>query len=208
MRTLTLVVVSAAQLGLPGQATAQAVRSIGVAIARLESRQLRTRAPESRTRRATAVGLRVHLGTPRPWLGVEVGLTFSPRGGEHALSAPSGSEPLYGPVHADYLTFSVLPTAYLPLGPLTLSLFAGPAVDVYLRGQATSELESGFRDPTPQVMVALAGLGASVTGPGRILLGVDLRLEEGLGSAYRMVSERLRHRSRSISLFLGFRPAL
>lgn len=206
MRTLTLVVVSAALMSLPGQATAQAVRSIGVAIGRLESRQIRTRDPESRTRRATAVGLHLHLETPRSWLGVGVGLTFSPRGGEHALSTPSGSEPLYGPVHADYLTFSVLPTAYLPLGPVALSLFAGPGVDVYLRGGAASELASGFRDPNPQVMVAVAGFGANVTGPGRVLLGVDLRLEEGLGSAYRMVSERLRHRSRSICLFFGFRP--
>jgi hypothetical protein len=206
MRTLSMVVVSAALVSLPAHATAQAVRSVGLAIGRLDSRQLQTRAPESRARRATALGLHVHLETPRSWLGVGVGLTFSPRGGEHALSTPLGTDPLYGPVHADYLTFSVLPAAYLPLGPLTLSLFAGPAVDVYLRGEAAPELTSGFRDPNPQVLIAVAGFSASVTGPGRVLLGVDLRLEEGLGSAYRLASERLRHRSRSISVLLGFRP--
>jgi len=208
MRTLTLVLVSASLASLPAEGTAQALRSLGVVVGRSDSRQLRARSPDSRTRRATVVGLRAHVDTPRSWLGIGVGLTYSPRGGEYALSSPSGSDVLYGPVHADYLTLSVLPTARLPFGPLSVLLFAGPAVDIHLRGKAASELAPEFRDPSPQVPVAVAGFAVDVTGPGRVVLGIDVRLEEGLGSAYRSFSEQLRHRSRSTAVWLGFRPAL
>jgi hypothetical protein len=109
-------------------------------------------------------------------------------------------------VHADYLTFSVLPSVRVALGPVSLSAFVGPALDVYLRGDAAVELAPGFQDPTPQVVVAVAGLGVEVAGPARVVLGVEVRQEEGLGGAYRSIPERLRHRSRAVSLRLGFRP--
>jgi hypothetical protein len=115
---------------------------------------------------------------------------------------------MYGPVHADYLNFSVLPAAHIALGPLSLSAFAGPALDVYLRGGAVAELAPGFQNPSPQVMTAVAGLGLDVKGPARVVLGVEIRQEEGIGNAYRDLPERLRHRSRSISFRLGFRPIL
>lgn len=207
MRTLTLALVSASLLSLPLPGAAQGLRSFGVVVGRLDSRQLRSRSADSRTRSAVAAGVRAELATPKSWLGVGVGLTLAPRGGEHALSAPSGSEPLYGPVHADYLTFSLLPAARIELGPASLSAFVGPALDVHLRGKAAAELAPGFRDPSPQVLMAVAGLGLDVAAPGRVVLGVEVRQEEGLGNAYRNVSEGLRHRSRLISLRLGFRPS-
>lgn len=208
MRTLTPVLVSAFLLSLPPPATAQTLGSVGVVVGRLDSRQLRPRGAGSRIRHAVTVGLRAEVATSKSWLGIGVDLRLAPRGGEHALSTPSGSEPLYGTVHADYLTFSVLPAARIPMGPVGLSAFVGPAIDVYLRGEAAAELSSGFRDPSPQVMVAVAGLGLDVAGPAGVVLGVEVRQEEGLSDAYRSVTERLRHRSRSISLRVGLRPAL
>ena len=101
----------------------------------------------------------------------------------------------------------MLPEARIALGPVSLAAFVGPALDVYLGGKAAAELAPGFQDPSPQVMLAVAGLGLDVTGPGRVVLGIEIRQVEGLGSAYRNLSESLRHRSRSISLRLGLRPA-
>jgi hypothetical protein len=125
MRTLPLALVSVLVAVLPHNVTAQRVRAVGLIAGRVESKHVLQRSEDSQHREALTVGAFGEVTTPKSWLDIGIQLTFVPRGGKYPVPTSGGPEALTAEVQADYLTFSLVPTGRLAVGPVSVTGLGG-----------------------------------------------------------------------------------
>ena len=147
------------------------------------------------------VGAWARVRTPAPWLTVTAEATVARRGGEY----DEGPGEPTATVDVDYVSVAVLPALRVPVGPVALSLFAGPGLDIHLRSQAAVSLQSAFREPATQVFAGVVGAGLDAV-LGRTLLGVEVRHHEQLSDAFSGPAEGVRHRSTEAVFRIGRSP--
>lgn len=160
----------------------------GLALGAHRSRILVAREDTRDTRNGWRVGAYVLAPTPLG-LRVQGEAALVQRGGRARL--PGGS----GALEADYLSMSVLPRWDLSAGPVTLFVYAGPSVEVHLRTRAAAELAEVYRQANTQVLGLELGTGLAVGLGGGQRISVELRLSEGLVSAFADPAPETRLRS-------------
>lgn len=142
------------------------------------------------------LGAWVNVPTPAPWFSVTAEATFTQRGSGTVLDPGEVPGALgTSPIRTDYLTASVLPRGTVALGPVRLHVATGPTMDLLLRSRVDAVLDPELDDAATGVFAWTAGvgLGADVA-PGWVA-EVEVRLVEGLGSAYSGDIGDLRNRS-------------
>jgi hypothetical protein len=180
-------------------AALHAQTTVGGLAGLVDARQTRTGAPDSDSRKGPLVGAWVDVRTPRAWLSVTAEVAYARRGGVYTLSGG-----LEGPVEADYLAVTVLPTLRVRVGAAALLVYAGPAMDTQLRSRAAAELEAAFRDGAEQVLAISAGGGIEWT-RGATTLRLEVRRHVQLSDAFRNAPGDPRHRSTEVLVRVGRR---
>lgn len=175
--------------------------AFGVVAGPVDAVQLRERAPDSDHHSGFMVGAWADVPTPTSWLTVLAEATAVRRGGEY----DQGPDLPVAVVDADYLAFSIFPALRLGLGPVSLTAYAGPSLDVHLRSRSAIPLQQAFREPSTQVFAAVTGAGLEVT-RGRAVFRIEARRHEQISSAYSGAVDGLRHRSTEIVARVGMHP--
>lgn len=205
MRTLTRPLVSlvalVASLAVAAHpASAQSVVVGGVAgVSR--SRQLRDRAADSSSRTGFVAGAWVDVASPVAPLHFLAEAAYARRGGTFPLGGPAG---LTGDVESDWLAATVAPMLSAGIGPVAVYAYGGPTLEVPVRTRTAAALRTAFATPSDQGLSVTAGAGLEARWDGWSVRG-EVRLVEGLTSAYSGSAGEIRHRSTEVVLRVGKR---
>lgn len=174
--------------------------AFGVVAGPVDAIQVRKRAPDSDGHSGFLVGAWADVPTPARWLTVLAEATAVRRGGEY----DQGPDLPVAVVDADYLALSLFPALRLGLGPVSLTAYAGPSLDVHLRSRSAIPLQQAFREPSTQVFSGVVGAGVEVS-RGRAVFRLEARRHQQISSAYSGAVDGLRHRSTEIVARVGMR---
>ncbi len=144
---------------------------------------------------------------PLSWLSILAEAAYIQRGARLPLSSGGGST-LLGDVRVDYLAASVLPTARVSIGPVSVYGYAGPGLEVNVRTRTARELSVAYQNYKAQVLVGQAGAGIALRVAGRWSLRAEIRRSADLTPAYTKAPGEIHFRSTEILLRVGVRPRL
>ncbi len=176
-------------------------QALGVLLGPISTIQTRSPEEDSKSHAGFTVGAWADVATPRSWLSVTAEAAIARRGATYVLS--DGFE---RQVDVDYLTAAVLPTLRASLGSVSLIGFAGPALDVLLRSQASLELQGAFRFGTGQVFAGIVGAGVEYRN-GPTTFRLDGRINEQFSGAFGGDVDDVKHRSLEVIFRVGMRPS-
>lgn len=185
-------------------AAAQGTATFGGFVGQVESRQLHSHDIDTETRTDVVLGAFADLTTPISWLHIVLEASLARRGGDYETETSGG--PATQTARVDYLSFVLLPTGRLELGPAALYASLGFARESDLGTRSTAELAPLFIEPASQVLALVAAAGVEIS----IKRGWSARLEvrelNQISPAFRPPSGDIRHRSREFVLKVGMRP--
>jgi hypothetical protein len=199
LRTLSVLLVSAAALAASDHVEAQGIRAVGGLAGWVEGDQLIARQDASDTRSGLMAGLFIDVATQAPWLDIVAEGYVVQRGGNVPVDG------LVAEVETDYLAFAVLPKGRIDVGPVSLFAYAGPNLDYHLRTKAGGELAVVYRRASPQVFGVALGAGMELDVGNTGSLRVELRHDRQLTGAFPDAPTDVNHRSRALLLRFGRR---
>ncbi|MDP2954866.1 MAG: hypothetical protein Q8N53_00480 [Longimicrobiales bacterium] len=194
----TLLVALALLPATPVTSAAQPV-VVGGVLGRAESRQLRERAEDSEPRAGLVAGAWLEIETPTRLVHVLAEGVYVRRGGTFPLGGPGG---LSGNVDSDYLALTVAPSLHVALGPMAAYAYGGPTLEMPLRTRTVTELGNAYANPSDQGLSVTAGAGLEARASRWVVRG-EVRIVEGLTSAYSGSVGDFRHRSTEILVRVG-----
>ena len=184
----------------PGASSAQPV-VVGAVLGRAESRELRERAGDSDLREGLVVGAWADVETPARLVHVLAEAVYARRGGRFPLGGPGG---LSGEVESDWLAATVAPLLSTGIGPVAVYVYGGPTLEVPVRTRTAAALRSAYATPSDQGLSVTAGTGLEARW-GRWSVRGEVRVVEGLTSAYSGSAGDVRHRSTEVLVRVGKR---
>lgn len=185
----------------PRNLTAQTPYTVGGVAGWVSSRQIWSGPAETDYLEGFLVGAFAEVKTPIALLSVRAEGHYVQRG---TVVLREGSELDYdGVVRGHYLSAPIHLKVGRSLGPLSLSLLAGPTFEVLLHSRLSSGLESVILEEQGMVISATvgAGVGLQLTDERRVEL--KIRLTEGIGDAYQGHFVTMRNRSIEALLRVG-----
>ena len=158
--------------------------------------------PDEDTRRYTGavLGAFAEAETPAGFSLVAEG-TWTRRGGDVVVDVAGRATP--GRLRMDYLTVAVHVKLRRSLGPVSGHVLFGPTLDQVLDSSLDPALSQVFDEEKTQVFSVAAGVGLEGWIGERVRVGFDLRLTEGLSSAYDGDFTEVRNRSVESLLRVG-----
>lgn len=196
-RTVALLLVLTAIL--PAAAAAQ-TRAMGILAGPVQSRHVSPRDAASKKHAGFMAGAWIDQQTPASWFSVTAEAYLVRRGAVYPF--PDGRD---RQIDADYLGAALLPTLRVPVGPLALVAYAGPAMEFSLRTRSSLELQAAFRRSAPQVFAGVAGAGLEFR-RGRATVRLEARINRHLRDAFDDDAPSVQHRSDEFVFRLGMRP--
>jgi hypothetical protein len=148
------------------------------------------------------VGIQVEVATPSPVLSIRAGVAYVQRGSGVWDQELDPDRALTRNVRSHFLSLPVEGKLDLELGPLSVYLFGGPAIEMLLNTQCSQDLCPTLEDERPMVLAANIGGGLSIPIQERLWGDLEARLNEGLTRTYSSAGDGLRYRSSEILLRL------
>lgn len=198
--TVPLLALAALLVLSPSPSRAQSVVA-GVVAGANRSREILKHASDSESRSGFVAGAWVDVETPRPILHVFAEAAYARRGGSFPLAGPSG---LTGEVESDWVAVTVAPVLHVGIGPVAAYVYGGPTLEMPVRTRSAAELQNVYAAPSDQGLAVTAGSGLDGRMKGWSVRG-EIRIVEGLSSAYSGSAGDLRHRSVEVLLRVGKR---
>lgn len=193
-----------ALLWAAGSVTGQEIRGVGGVLGRVEARQIWKPPGSTDSRKGWAAGAFVDVAFPVPALGAQVEGLIVQRGTRLTVDGPDG--PLGTSVESGYLSMPILLKLRAFRNPVGVSLVAGPMMELLLWTRSDPSLETVYGFERGSTLSLVAGGGVEVLVSGRGFVGMELRVVEGITSAYDAPSLDVRYRSVELLLRLGWRP--
>lgn len=158
--------------------------------------------PSEETTRVDGFTLGAWADAPLPVSGLAIVVegSYARRGGDVVVD--QGGQPGVGGVRASYLHVGAQVQLSSWVGPARLHVAAGPAVDQLLSSSLDPVLAQALDHESPVAFAVTVGAGLAVE-VGRVMVGADARLVEGLGDAYAGSFTRFHHRSWEVRLRMG-----
>jgi len=183
----------------------QELRTVGIHLGQVSSRQLLSGPYSTGTSTGITAGVNVDVPTPLNHFSVRGELAYNQRGGvvwddELDPEREAGAE-----TRSHYLSVLLQGKAVARWGPGAAYLFAGPTLDQLLETQCSEDLCRLLVEETPTVLGVTAGSGVSLAFWDRFRGDFEIRLTEGLAEVYRFSDSEVRYRSVEI-LFRGSFP--
>lgn len=202
MRRSTSLAASALALACIGPLHAQESGTVvGVLAGAVRTTQLWTPSAEGESHDGLIAGAWAEAPTPAAWLTIAVEGAYTQRGGDVELE--SGGQPATGGIRMGYLTIGVRVVARRAVGPVSAWVTLGPTLDQVLSRRIDPVLAQIFEDETPTVFGVTAGGGVAARLSDGLLVGVEVRVTEGLGDAHQGTSISVRNRSVEAVLRVG-----
>ena len=189
---------------LPCPAFSQIQRTVGVHLGQARSHQTWDGPIATENAHGFILGVNVEVPTPVSFLSIRAELSYVRRGSSiwDEVLDPEGVAPAF--VRSHYLNVPIVGKVNLRLGPSSLYLFAGPAFDLLLETECSQDLCGVLFDERPTVFAVTFGSGVSVDLWDRYRAGLELRVTEGLSSAYVAASSDVRYRSLELLIRASF----
>jgi hypothetical protein len=177
--------------------------TVGVFIGRISSRQIWSPPFGTDALNGLTAGLWIEAQTPISFLSVRAEAGYAQKG---TLVWDEGRDPdrnAPARVRSHYLTVPIHGKVAVRVGPLRAFLFGGPSLDLLLSSRCSEEFCQFIRDEKGAVVNAAVGTGLDFDFPGGFRVGLEGRITEGLGDAYRGEMDSARNRSTSVLARIG-----
>lgn len=178
----------------------QVGRTVGFHVGQVRSRQLWSGPISTEEASGLSLGVNVDVPTPAPFLSIRAEIGYVGRGSvvwDRDVD-PNGLAPAR--VRSHYLSIPLLGKVKFGMGPASVYLIAGPAIDQLLETKCTEVLCRVLSDEKPTVFSVSAGAGVSIDYRNRLRGDFEFRFTEGLTDAYASSLSGIRYRSLEILL--------
>lgn len=176
---------------------------LGIAVGGASSRQLWSRTFSTEAAHGLSAAVFVEVPTPLSHLSVRAEAVYVGRASlvwDPALDPDRAGETT---VRGHYLSLPIHGQVRAGLGPISLYGFGGPTVDLTLSTGCREDFCAVLRDEKPMTFGVGVGAGAALLLPNGMEGGVEVRLTEGLSSAYQGQSRDARWRTIELLLRVG-----